>query len=410
MRNRQALLARPPDASYSLTMITAVRDQPHFANLAAAIAAVACCDIATGLTLQLLPLILESQGYSARLIGFNAAMGPIGVLLAGPLLPGIVGRLGSQTVAFAAVGLIILSLALFQILPYVAAWFPIRFLMGAAIGTLFTISEAWVLTFAGDKARGRVMGIYTSMLAVTFAAGPLLLPFTGISGWAPWLIGMVCVAFSAVPLAFVNASDVDFNPKEKGGFLRFLKRAPYLLVAVAAVTIFDSVFISFFAIFAMRSGLEMSIASAMLGVAVISNVFLLTPLGMLGDRWSKPGVMLLSAIATILLSLALPTLISGIWAWPVTMLLSATAFGPYIIALSMLGDNFQGPELIAGTATFAAMWGIGGLIGPPIAGTAIDAFGVGALPFTFAVFHVLLLGCLVISRGHLIRDAGHAVA
>ena len=380
---------------------------PHYANLVAAIAAVACCDIALGLTLQLLPLLLERQGVAAHIIGINAAMGPIGILLAGPFLPRIVSRYGSKTVVLAVVALTMVSLAGFKVFPQLWAWFPIRFVMGIATGTLFTISEAWVLTFAGDRSRGRIMGLYTSVLAITFSVGPLILPFTGIDGWLPWIIGIACVALSALPLALVKADAVDFNQKDHGGFFRFIGKAPYLLAAVAAVTLFDSVFISFFAIFGTRSGLPLADASLMLGLAIISNVLMLTPLGMAADRWSRQGVMMISAICTVVLSLSLPFVITGWAAWPVSMLMSATAFGPYIIALSVMGDRFKGPDLIAGTAAFAAMWGFGGLFGPPIAGAAIDAFGINAMPLTIASFHGALLLLLIASGGRLVREAAN---
>jgi fucose permease len=50
------------------------------------------------------------------------------------------------------------------------------------------------------------------------------------------------------------------------------------------------------------------------------------------------------------------------------------------------------------------MWGVGGLIGPPIAGIAIDTFGINAMPVTLASFYVILLIGLIRNRGHLVRQ------
>ena len=44
------------------------------------------------------------------------------------------------------------------------------------------------------------MGLYTSLLAVTFAVGPLILPWTGIDGFLPWGIGIACILLSVLPL------------------------------------------------------------------------------------------------------------------------------------------------------------------------------------------------------------------
>ena len=52
----------------------------------------------------------------------------------------------------------------------------------------------------------------------------------------------------------------------------------------------------------------------------------------------------------------------------------------------------------------AAMWGAGGLIGPPVAGAAIDLVGIDAMPVTLAAFYVLLLAGLAFTGGKLVRS------
>jgi len=379
----------------------------RYGNLVAAIATVGCCDIAMGLTLQLLPLLMEAQGVPAWIMGVNAAMGPIGILMAGPLLPHIIGRVGSKRIAVFVIAILIATMIAFPLAQSIWLWFPIRFIFGIAAGTLFTISEAWVLTFAGDGNRGRITSLYTSVLAVTFSVGPLILPFTGIEGWTPWLIGMACIAAGALPLAFVEVNDEAFRQKQRGGFFRFMGRAPLLLFAVAAATLFDSVFISFFTIFGLRHGLELEVASRILGVGIIANTLLFFPIGWLADHWSRIGVVVVTASLTVGLSLSLIPLI-GTWAiWPATVLLLASAFGVYVVALATLGDKFKGPDVIAGSAAIAAMWGVGGLLGTPIAGAAIDAFGINAMPVTLAVFYAILLGGLALNGGRLVREPAH---
>jgi MFS family permease len=212
---------------------------------------------------------------------------------------------------------------------------------------------------------------------------------------------------SALPLAFVRVSGKEFHQAEGGGFFGFVARAPMLLFCVAAATLFDNVFISFFTIFGLRHGVELEVASRVLGFGIIFNALLFYPIGWLADRWSRMGVIVVSAFMTIVLSLSLIPLI-GTWAiWPATVFLAASAFGVYIVALAVMGDTFRGPDVIAGSAAFAAMWGVGGLIGPPVAGAAIDAFGINAMPVTMACFYAVLLVGLAVSGGRLIRSEPH---
>lgn len=371
----------------------------------AALATVGACDIAFGLTLQLIPLLMNERGWPAWAIGLNSAMGPIGILLAGPFLPRIIARVGTRRTVLVIIGVLVLSLSAISSLP-VWMWFPLRFFFGLSTGALFVVSEAWILSAATSENRGRVMGLYTCLLSMTFATGPLILPWTGIHGFLPWGIGIACVLLSILPLAFVKVSDEQFQQHGgNGSFFGFVRRAPMMLYAIAAATLFDNVLIAFFTIYGIRHGLDLAVASRVLGIGIIGNVLFSYPLGWLADHWSRKAVMFLSAGFTVVLSLSLLLVITHWSIWPVMMLLSPMAFAIYVVSLATMGDTFKGPDLIAGTAAVATMWGVGGLIGPPIAGVAIDAFGINAMPVTLACFFVLMLVGLAFTRGELVRSA-----
>ena len=376
--------------------------KPHYGNLIAAIATVGACDVSFGLTLQLIPLIQHELGTPAWLIGLAAAMGPLGILLAGPLLPAMVKWSGAKPVAYAAIALIMLCLLGFALTTQLAFWFPLRFALGVAAGALFTVSETWIIGFTNDANRGRIMGLYTSVLSITFAVGPLLLPFTGIHGWLPWVIGMVCVILGALPLAFVS---VDSHIGERShGFFSVFKRAPLLFAAIACATLFDTVFISFFSIFATAKGVELSTASTMLGFGVIGCTLFFYPMGWLGDHWSRSKVVMCNAVITVACSLLLVVFINTWVAWPLVILLTGTAFGVYVVSLAVTGDVFKGADIVSSSSAVAAMWGVGGLIGPPIAGAAIDAFGVNAMLYTLAIIYATLLIGLLATGGKLVRN------
>lgn len=376
-----------------------------YGNLIAAIATIAVCDIAMGLTFQLQPLILEQRGVSAAVIGLQAAMGPLGILLAGPILPRLIGRFGAKRAATVSILATLAVFAAFNVFPSLAAWFIIRFIFGIAAGTLFTVSEAWVMTFTAEGMRGRVMGLYTSVLSVTFAVGPIIIPLTGIAGWLPWIIGMVCVALGAVPLAFVNASEDMFKGEAKGAFTGFIGRAPLLLFAVLAVTMTDGIFLAFFSIFAIRSGHTLETASWVLAAGILGNVIFQPLIGLVADRWSRTGVIITAALVTVASTIALVWAVGTVLIWPVMMIAGSSAFAAYTIALTTMGDEFTGPDLIAGSAAMSVIWGLGGVIGPPLAGAAIDRFGVSAMPLGVALIYVILIVGLLATGGKLVRAA-----
>ncbi len=400
VRCNQPLLVSPAWVRYTSRMTA-----PQTTNrplLLAAVAAIASCDIAIGLTFQLLPLLMEQQGLRAGLIGLNTAMGPLGILVAGPLIPRLVARFGARRLALFLLAGTFLCLALFAAVPDYRLWFGVRFLLGMVAGGFFTISEAMVISSSTDQNRGRIMGLYTTVLAVTFAMGPLFVPWTGINGWLPWLAGLVCVALAGLPLLWLK-TEVPFEGESAGAMPRVLKRAPLLFLAIGAATLFDSVLISFFTIFGLRHGLPLADASRILGLAIIGNTLFFYPMGWLSDHWSRGGVTLATAAITVVCTLALPHLISTIWIWPLMLILTASAFGVYVVGLAVLGDTFKGPDMIAGSAAVAAMWGVGGLIGPPLAGAAIDVFGINAMPMVLSVVYGALVLALLFRRGRLVQ-------
>jgi hypothetical protein len=59
----------------------------------------------------------------------------------------------------------------------------------------------------------------------------------------------------------------------------------------------------------------------------------------------------------------------------------------YTLTLIELGRNFQGDLLLAGNAAFTVAWGLGGVLGPPLGGAAMQLFGRAGLPAVlFLVF------------------------
>jgi hypothetical protein len=102
--------------------------------------------------------------------------------------------------------------------------------------------------------------------------------------------------------------------------------------------------------------------------------------------------MLLCSSLALLGSALLPLLFSSGLIWPMVFVWGAVAFGIYTIALIQLGERFSGQRLIAGNAAFALTWGIGGLVGSPASGLAMQLIGHQGLP----LFLGLLCGVMVV--------------
>ncbi len=376
-------------------------------NVIGAIALVFGADVAMGLTYPLLNLLLEARGVDERVIGLNAAMSPLGIILTGFILPRLVATKSSAPVAWLAMTLLAGSILAMGLFTSLTSWFVIRFVLGAAAGALFALSEAWLMHFTADHNRGRTTAIYTTVMATGFGMGTAILPFTGIEGLLPFIIGAGFIVLGSLPLLFIRLDGTEFRPDNiqgKAGMTVFVRAAPLLLLGVLTMTLFDSIMLSFFPIYAVRISLDITSAAWLLGAAVAGAAVFQLPIGWLADRWSRRGVIWIATLGTCALALAMPVVIKTWLAWPVAIALGTCAYALYSLALVAMGDRFKGPMLVAGSAAASAMWGIGGIVGPPATGWIFKIAGHESLPYVLAAPYVVFAMCLVVSGGHLVRQ------
>ena len=137
------------------------------------------------------------------MIGLNAAMFPLAVLVVGPMLPRLIARLGSLRSPSRPLGHRALGAAA-AVAAQPAAWFLLRFLTGAAASIQWVVSETWLNIVATERDRGRIMGLYATVLAAGFAIGPLIIGAVGVEGWLPFLLVALAIALSAVPIFFAR--------------------------------------------------------------------------------------------------------------------------------------------------------------------------------------------------------------
>ncbi len=359
-------------------------------NLVAACAAIVVFGFAMGEMFPLLSLLLERRGFGDDVIGFNAAMSPLGVLAFSSLIPMAARRFGARAVMLSATLFAAVIFFGYKLIPAVEAWFVLRFVQGMAVSTLFVLSEAWVVKFADDRSRGRVVAIYASVLSASFGFGPFLIGMIGIDGWRPFLIGITVLFAAMVPIAIVREPP---QPEEAVGTASTLKtfvpKAPMLLAAVATFALFDGATLSLIPVYGVRLGLDVKTASYGLSVLIVGNIILQLPIGWLADRFDKRAVLTGLALTTGLLFLALPLAMGSMAMWPLLFVAGASGYGIYTVALAALGERFSGHELVQGSAAFATMWGSGALIGTTLGGGMMTWFGPHGLPLLLAAIMVL---------------------
>jgi len=342
--------------------------------------------------------VLNSQGVSETMIGLNTMAQAVSIVLIAPIGPRLLKRYSpARLMRFCIIALAVL-LVLLGAFPNVYAWFPLRFLIGAAVGMLWMTCDTAVNELSEEHNRGKIIGIYSAAAAGGFALGPLVLIATGTDGFLPFLAASVITFLAGTPLFLATATKLREDPQGGASLWQTMKMAPVIMLISVLYAAGIESFETFFPLFALDLGMTEKASLGILTVFGIGAMCLSLPLGWLADHMNRLVLLIICIILSGLCFLALPY----IMLLPVIAPLFVFFFGGIDVMIGtlgivLMGERFKGGSLAAATATFTAMWGMGAMLGPPIVGAAMDVFGTDAMSWLIALIYAVFLPLPIIS-------------
>src|SRR5262249_7118772 len=159
--------------------------------------------------------------------------------------------------------------------------------------------ETWLNLVASDRDRGRIMGLYATILAVGFAIGPSLIGLVGIDGWMPFLLVVLAILLSASPLPFAGGLAPAMPTHQEIPLSRLVKAQPLIMACAVLGGVADLALFSLLPIYGLRHGLDQSEVLIAVSVFVGGNVVLQIPIGWIADHVSRRGMLLACVLATI---------------------------------------------------------------------------------------------------------------
>jgi len=298
-------------------------------------------------------------------------------------------------------GAILVSLVAFLLLPVftsVAAWFVLRFVIGAAGGVLWVCGDAWVNEVATERIRGRVVAIYGVAVAGGFSLGPLVLTITGTDGFAPFLVSSAIMLLSALPLLPVIRISPSLHGEQAGGLLHYfaLARLPMLMGMVYALS--EGILLTFLAIYGIEQGLAETRALYLIAVMGIGGMLGQLPIGWLADHMDRLLLAGLCVLCVAAAAFAIPVAIAlPSWSLLVLVVLGAAMTGVYTIGMVIIGEQFKGADLAAASALYGLMFGAGSILGPLVGGVVVKTLPAHGMPLSLALMYALFLPCPLIA-------------
>jgi MFS family permease len=355
-------------------------------GLVAATGATAMLGATIGLAMVLLSLVLEQRGFSEGEIGLSAAAQFLGIMGFSPLAPWIMRRIG--LFRSIAVSLIVCSicLAAFPVFTDYGAWLVIRLIFGGAEALLFVASETWINEAVPERLRGRMVALYGTMLAIGFAAGPLIVSATGTTDATPFYVGAVVVAAGLIPLVIGIGVAPAFDESPSSKPFAVFTALPVAAGSAALFGLLDGGLFGLLAVYGVEIGFTTRDATHLVTALVLGGIVLQIPIGLLADRIDRTLVLTgCAALGTILL-IALPVAVDFGWALHLVLLVLGGLLGSFwIMAMTLLGQRYRGADLAAGNVGLTIAYGIGSVTGPVISGYAMEIWHPHGLVVPLAV-------------------------
>jgi MFS family permease len=350
-----------------------------------------CWGFSFGLGAPFASLWLKDSGCSATVIGLNTGIYYFGIALAAGLVPQIMRR--SARVCLAA-GMLAsgLTVAVFPWGGGLSGWFVVRLLNGVAGAMSLIPIETFVNRHSGPRQRARNFGYYAFSMAVGIALGNLsggqlypiaphlafllgglaVLPGTlGLIGWLEWPGAVPEQHHGHRPLA-LGRHFLSFGSAWSQGFL-------------------EGAMVSLLPVYLLAIGLSEAGVGGLLSGIMMGVIVLQVPVAWLADRFGRTAVLLGCYAATAGVLSALYSGISLPWLAICLFLAGGCSSAFYPLGLAILGERVPASRLARANAWYLGINCLGSLIGPVVAGAAMDQLGKQAMFLTGEAAVLLVL-------------------
>lgn len=360
----------------------------------------------------LLLLRLKDGGESTALAGVFAASGWFGIFLMVPFASSVTRALGRRPTLWLSALIPTLATMGFALSSWLPLWFGLKLIAGMASGLRWVLAEALVAEFAPPGQRGRYVGIFETLVGVTFVLGPLMLAWVGPqSDTAIWLaFGCMAIglAWSLLIPRVPPAADAHEARVGLGGVWHALVAHPLIMAVGFVGGFFESGLTSILPLYGLALGLGAVVSALLVSASGLGSALMMLPAGVLSDRlahhprqrWGDERaarLLLMRGCAwiTLLGTLLIPFVANTPWlAAPVAFVWGGAGGCLYTLAMIDIGSREQGITLVNSTAVLVMSYTLGGVLAPALGAAALQwspTLGFPALLVGVAVLGVFLL-------------------
>lgn len=367
---------------------------PILAPVTALLLSVAILVAGNGLQSTLLPVRAAIEKFDTIDIGLMGSAYYLGFVLGclrgGPLIQRV-GHIRAFT-ALAAIASTVALLHAIAVEPI--TWSLLRAVTGFCFAGLFVIVETWLNDRVDNQNRGFVMGAYTMINLSVMVVGQLMLTLDDPQRFPLFAFASILVSLAAVPVALTRTAQPAPIAVVRIDPVRLFRISPVGAVGVTMVGMVTGAFWALGPAYAAGVGADFHEIAIFMAIASLGGALIQWPLGRLSDRFDRRLVLIGGCVVAVGAAIGI-FMFGGASDWKLVLfaaLFGASALPLYAICAANAFDFVDRLELVEISSGLLLVHGVGSIVGPLVAATAMEWVGPGGLFISTAVGHAALAG------------------
>jgi MFS family permease len=355
--------------------------------------------LAHGLQSTLLGVRANIEAFDETITGLIMAGYYVGFLASSWATPLMIKRVGHVRVFAAVASAASVAVLAHSVVVEPVSWTLIRIVTGFCTASLFIVTESWLNDRATNETRAQVLSIYMIVIMVGMAGGQYLLPVSDPGGFELFILVSVLLSVSLVPMLLTASPAPAFEAPQTVSLGFIYRVSPLAVVGGGLLGVAQGAVLGMAAVYAATAGFEGTQVSLFVSAIFLGAVLMQFPIGRLSDRFDRRTVITLTTFAAAGFA-GVAWLVGPGHPWTLfalAALFGGTCMSMYALVLSHANDHLQPGQMVAASATLYLVYSAGGILGPLLAGFAMDVTGAGGFFAVIAVLH-LAIGAFAVWR------------
>ena len=259
-------------------------------------------------------------------------------------------------------------------------WAIFRFAVGAcAVGMIMCV-ESWLNTRTDNNNRGQVFALYFITIYLFSGVGQFLIQIPDESGFVLFVVISILMSLSIVPIAVTRVSAPTLPPPQRFDFVQLWQTSPTGMATSMLSGLILGAFYTLGPVFAQLSSLDRSDIALFMSAVMIGGLVIQWPIGKLSDGRDRRAFLfyinlILAGVCALLATLVL----SGYGLIGGAIIFGGLSSTLYPLSVAYTNDFLDPEDLVPAAGGLVMAFGIGAIIGPPIAALVVELLGAGGL-------------------------------